>query len=165
MSTLDINTERGRVAAADQKRATEIVFGNNHQFHFLHTPTTGAAAVDGFICKDGIVTGVAEIKSRDTTYENLMTAFGGEWLVTHQKLLDLQSVSRLLKIPAYGLLYLTKSGCVVVVAITDSEGFFICHHREETTKTQKTCNGGEATRENSFIDVFRAKVYRERTAA
>jgi hypothetical protein len=94
-----------------------------------------------------------------------MTTFGGEWLVTHQKLLDLQSVSRLLEIPSYGLLFHVPSNCVVVVTITNSEGEFVCRHREEDTKTQRSCNGGQALRRNSFIDVRGAKVYRERLAA
>lgn len=165
MSELDINTKRGRVAAADQLRATEIVFGKDHQFHFLVTSITGAAAVDGFICKNGVVTGVAEIKSRDTDYNTLMTSFAGEWLVTHQKLLDLQSVSRLLKVPSYGLVYLTKSDCVIVVAITNSEGEFVCRHREERSQTQATCNGGVANRMNSKVDVRGSKVYKEKPLA
>lgn len=160
--TLDINTERGRLAAADQLRATEIVFGSDHEFAFLSTAMTGAAAADGFIVKSGTVTGIAEVKSRDMDYAKLFGGFKAEWLVSFQKLLDVQSLSKLLRIPSYGLLYLVPSAMVLVVRFTDSSGDIVCQYRVEETKTKASCNGGQAIRENAFIKMDKAKIYKER---
>lgn len=157
--SLDINTPKGRVAAEQQHRATEIVFGKFSDFEFLHTPDTDAAAVDGFILKSGEMVGVAEIKSRDSTYDNMMNSFNGEWLLTFQKLLDIQSVSRLLRLPAYGFIYLVPDEMVLAVVLTDSSGELVCKYRNEQTQTQKTVNGGVANRINSFICVRGAKKY------
>jgi hypothetical protein len=163
---LDINTPRGRISVQDQHRAAAIVFRNRDGFDFISTADDDSSAVDGFIVRefDGprrIVTGVAEIKSRNASYETLMGSFGGEWLLTHQKLLDIQSVSRLLRVTGYGFLFLKQSGCVLVVTLTNADGAIVCKHREDRTETQATCNGGTATRENSYIDVIGAMVYRE----
>lgn len=160
-ASLDINTPRGKIAASDQERATQIVFGNNPKFQFIQTPLDDSAAVDGFIVSAGIVTGVAEVKSRDMDYATLMHEFKCEWLITYQKLLDLQSVSRLLKLPGYGLLYVKHSALVLVVTVCDASGDFCCRMRLQRTETQATCNGGLANRENAFIDMRGAKIYRE----
>ena len=160
MTTLDINSPRGRIAAADQLRAVEIVFGGANGFNFFSTATDDAAAIDGFVVHLGIINAVAEIKSRDCTYENLMGPFKGEWLLSHQKLLDVQAISRLLRIPGYGFLFLVPSDMVLVLTLTNSLGTIVCRHREELTATKKSCNGGSIQRNNAYIDVSGAKIYR-----
>ena len=162
MSTLDINTPKGREAAADQQRAAEIVFRSSAAHSFVHTAMNDAAAIDGFIVKDGIAVGIAEIKSRyDMNYAQLMVDRAAEWLLTHQKLLDLQKVSQLLRLPGYGFIYLKQEGMVLVVQLTNAEGEIICKYRVENTATQRTINGGVANRDNAFISVVNAKIYRE----
>ncbi len=159
---LDINSARGRVAAADQLRATQIVFTRSARFTFLQTDNRDKAAADGFITRDGFIIGVAEVKSRPgLTIEKMMGEFHGEWILTNQKLLDIQTISRLLAIPGYGLVYLPDSRLVLLVDLIDKDGLIICKHREAMTTTQATCNGGLATRKNSYIDLTKAKIYRE----
>lgn len=157
---LDILTPRGRIAAQDQLEAAEIVFRHSTNIWFVHTPTDDAAAVDGFIIKDNCAHALAEIKSRDNTLEDMMQKFGGKWLLTHQKLLDIHALSRLMRIPAFGFVYLKPSACVLAVRLTDKTGLIVCSHHEKRTKTQATCNRGTATRLNSFIDVRNAKIFR-----
>ena len=158
---LDINTPNGQRAAALQLRATEIVFGRSDAFSFVHTPTNDASAIDGFIVKAGVATGIAEAKSRDMTYEQLIGPFKGEWLLTLQKLQDIAAVSKLLFLPGYGLLYLVPSARVLVIPLTASNGNIICSYREEMTETQATCNGGKIFRENAYINVANARIYNE----
>ena len=160
MTTLDINSPRGRIAAADQLRAVEIVFGGANGFNFFSTATDDAAAIDGFVVFRGIINAVAEIKSRECTYENLMGPFKGEWLLSHQKLLDVQAISRLLRIPGYGFLFLVPSDMVLAVRLTGNDGTITCSYRVESTVSQATCNGGQAYRKNAFISVVSAKIYR-----
>lgn len=158
-SALDINSPRGRVAAEMQHRAAEIVFGNSPDHSFIHTPDDDAAAVDGCIVKLNTIVGVAEIKSRDSTYENMMGPFKGEWLLSYQKLLDIQSVSRLMRLPGFGMVFLIPSEIVLVLPLTSKEGEIVCKHRTERTQTQATVNGGTANRLNAFIQVSGAKIY------
>jgi hypothetical protein len=160
MTALDINSPRGRIAAADQLRAVEIVFGGANGFNFFSTATDDAAAIDGFIVRNSVITGLAEVKSRDMDYETLLGKYHGEWLLTFQKLLDIQKVSQLLHIPGYGLLFLIPSDMVLVLTLTNSLGTIVCRHREELTATKKTCNGGSIQRNNAYIDVSGAKIYR-----
>lgn len=158
--TLDINTERGKIAAADQIVAAEMVFRNSENSWFVHTKTNDAAVIDGFVIKDGFAVAIAEIKSRDNTLEEMMGEFNGEWLLTYQKLLGIQTISRLMLIPAFGFVYLKPSACVLAIRLTDANGLIVCSHHEKRTQTQATCNGGTATRLNSFIDVRNAKIFR-----
>lgn len=159
--SLDINSPRGRKAADDQMHATNIVFGKSPDFAFVHTQTDNAAAVDGIIVKNGFASGIAEVKSRDMTFERLMGEFVGEWLLTLQKLKDMADVSRLLCLPGYGMLYLVPSRVVLVVQLTAATGQIVCRYRTDVTETQKTCNGGKVVRENAYIQMRTAKVYRE----
>lgn len=138
---LDILTPRGRIAAQDQLEAAEIVFRHSTNIWFVHTPTDDAAAVDGFVIKDGFAVAIAEIKSRDNTLEEMMGEFNGEWLLTYQKLLGIQTISRLMLIPAFGFVYLKPSACVLAIRLTDANGLIVCSHHEKRTKTQATCNG------------------------
>jgi hypothetical protein len=137
---LDILTPRGRIAAQDQLEAAEIVFRHSTNIWFVHTPTDDAAAVDGFVIKDGFAVAIAEIKSRDNTLEEMMGEFNGEWLLTYQKLLGIQTISRLMLIPAFGFVYLKPSACVLAIRLTDANGLIVCSHHEKRTKTQATCN-------------------------
>lgn len=160
-AALDINTERGRAAAEMQHRAADIVFGRSETHSFIHTSDTDCAAVDGFIVAGGFVSGFAEIKSRDSTHQNFMTTFKAEWLLTHQKLLDIQSISKLLRLPGYGMIYLIPDGIVLVVQLTDKNGIITCKYRTAHTETQRTINGDVANRLNAFINVASAKIYRQ----
>jgi hypothetical protein len=161
--SLDINTPRGQVAAADQIRAAEIVFGGESQraagFSFIHTQTDEASAVDGFIVKDGMIAGLAEIKSRDMTYEQLMGPFKGEWLLTMQKLSDIAHLSKLLRVAGYGLVYCVPSNLVLGVLLTSKQGLIECTYRTENTTTKESCNGGSAQRLNAFIQMKNARIY------
>ena len=154
---LDINTPRGEIAKADQIAAAKIVFdGSEYKFH--HTDTNGPARVDGVVTLEGMVVGVAEIKSRDMTEGDLIGQFKYEWLITMDKILDLVEAAKLLGVTGYGMLYLKPSQKVLVVRICDSKGNLTCKFRVEKTETQATCNGGTALRDNAFIDMRKARV-------
>lgn len=166
-TSLDINTPRGRIAAQDQENAARIVFGESsgsNRYKFVRTSDTDRAAVDGIVFRDWTISSVCEIKSRDCDYDTLMNEFHGEWLLTYQKLLDLQKVCQLLCVPGYGLLYLKGSQEVVVLKLVNESGHIACKFRIQRTETQATCNGGKAIRENAYIDVRGGRVYDGATA-
>jgi hypothetical protein len=160
--TLDILTERGRVAAQLQIEAGRIVAEATRTCVY-HTPTEGPAAVDAVITFGNKIIAVAEIKSRsDMTLEQLQTARGNEWLVTAEKIRQLSAASKMLGVPGYGLLYLPRSGVVLSVKLCEEDGTITSNYRVARTQTQRTINGGTISRVNAFIDVSSAQLYRKK---
>lgn len=151
---LDILTERGQVAARHQQEAVEIVVAHRPGTSFVNTALDDSAAIDGFFTQDGVVRAACEIKCRyDMDLARFMAERKGEWLVTHQKVLDLAKVCELLRIPGYMMLYLVADRLVLVKKVVDHTGQVTGVARVEATRTQKTINGGEAFRQNAFINM------------
>lgn len=159
--SLDILTRKGRVAADDQVVAANTILANRPPgTTFIHTALDDSAAVDGFFVREGEIRAAAEIKCRyNCTVESFFADWRGEWLVTSQKIEDLRLVCSLLAIPGYGVLYIVKSGCVLMIQLFDKTGKERLQWKNEETRTQRTCNGGEATRLNSFIPMHTATRY------
>lgn len=155
---LDCVTPRGQIATADQMCAVRAVLATRKPgTTFANTSLEGAAVVDGFfVNRAGDVVAVAEVKTREMTEHQFWGEFKGTWLITHQKLLDIQTISRLLVIPSYGILYLKPSGVVLFRQLTNKAGEFVEEFQIERTATQATCNGGVAHRVNAFIPMHRA---------
>lgn len=156
--SLAILTPTGKAAAADQIEAARIVFGKS-KFKFWHTSVKGSAFVDGVITEDGEIVGVAEIKTRDMTLDQLRSVFKNEWLITTNKVGFLKSAAIILGVPGYGILYCKPDNVALMVRICDAGGALTCEIRNEVTTTQATCNGGTAERMNSFIGMHLAKRY------
>lgn len=159
-STMDINTERGRVAALHQIWCVrEVLTLHKPGYQYVHTSDTDAAVIDGFVVdpKGQIVAGL-EVKSRyNITLEMFMTKMQGRWLLTLQKLNDMQFLAGLLRIPMYGFLYIVPSKIVLVERLVDRDGNIVCSYYAEETETQRTINGGRAIRPNAYIDMNRAR--------
>ena len=158
---LDINTEKGRVAAQDELDAFDILMSNNDGIAVYHTSTTGGSPVDGIICckTTNKIIGIAEVKSRrDMDREKFVNERRSEWLVTKAKIDAIASISKLLQIAAFGILYLPIDGLIFVVKITRESGDVCCKLRTEVTQTKATTNGGIANRLNAFICMKSAKV-------
>jgi len=155
---LDINTPKGIPFGKLQFEAIEIVLPYMNGMSFVHTPVTGAASVDGFFYKDNVITALAEVKSRQCSLEHFMTVFKGEWLITAQKLVNLKLYCQCFGVVGYGILYLPKSGIVLKRKLVYN-GSFVEEFRRETTKTQKSVNGGEIERLNAFVPMHRAMKY------
>lgn len=104
---------------------------------------------------------IAEIKSRKTAgdkefnLEYLKKA--GTYLITHEKLLHGQSLSRLHKVPFCVIVDLMLDSWILSWKVTDRFGEFRFDFDAKETKTQDTCNGGVAMRENAFLPLNFAK--------
>lgn len=160
--SLDINTPQGRIHAAQQEEAANIVFKNGPN-RFLHTRTNQSSFVDGVIADpDGYICGIAEIKARPKmTKSQLFGEFRGEWLITMNKVNFLASSCVIFCVPGYGMLYLVPEETVLMIKICEPSGLYCCDIRHERTVTQATCNGGTAFRDNAFIQMNTAKAYRK----
>ena len=158
MPNLDCNTDRGRIATADQVDAVQAVLASrNPGTTFASTALDASAVVDGFfVTANGVIAALAEVKTRETDEKTFWIQFNGEWLVTEQKLIDIQTISRLLVVPSYGILYLKPSRVVLFKQFTDKFGDWKIVFRTEQTATQATCNGGVANRVNAFIKMHHA---------
>jgi len=158
--SLAILTPQGQIYAADQIEAARIVFLRGSA-RFVHTNLKEKAIIDGVIVEDGIIVGVAEIKTRETTLSTLRTSFNNEWLITANKIDFLKTASILFDAPGYGILYLKPDKMCLMVKITDESGAICCDYCREETVTQATCNGGTATRVNAFINMSKAKHFHQ----
>lgn len=157
---MDILTDKGQKTVEQELRAIEIFWQHNPALSYRHTPKDKPAIVDAIITKDDEVTALVETKCRNVLYEDFLEhPFKKEWLITKSKVDSAVTVARALCVPLRGFLYLVPSDILLVVKITDSRGRPIADKRVESTRTQRTVNGGSIVRENYFIDMSRARIY------
>lgn len=154
---LDINTPKGRESLA-QERILLKSFTVATNLGIVETDKSQPAQIDGFIVRDDTVVGMFESKCRKATVEQ-MNRWGDEWLITYQKLLDGAELSKRLRIPFYGIVYLLDEPLGFFIQLTDSEGNFVPKIRTEETKTQATINGGTAVRLNAYVDISNCSTF------
>jgi hypothetical protein len=148
---LDINTPKGQESLA-QERLLLKSFGAVMGCDIVETDKSQPAQIDGFLVKENTVVGVFESKCRKATVQ-LMQKWGSEWLLTHQKLMDGVDISKKLRVPFYGVIYLLDEPLGVFIKLTDNVGNLLPKIRVQETSTQATINGGTAVRANAFIDL------------
>ena len=152
--SLDINTARGQVSLADEQHVADW-FNGKPGFKYIQTPKDKPAKVDAILTRHNEIIGVAETKCRYkiclTQFQN---AFRNEWLITHEKVASGIKLANALCVPLYGFLYLVDDDVLLVQNLTTTP------MRVEATATQRTINGGVAIRENAFIPMNGAKIYR-----
>lgn len=163
-SRLDIHTKKGQEALANELWVMRVLNGMRLNFRLIGTDKDTASKIDGFIVKtdadgDEVLAGIYEAKTRNMTLKQLAT-YGNTWLITTSKVHAARIMSERLKVPFYGFLHLVPENLVLIVKITDNRGKYIVQITEKKTKTQRTVNGGEKVRLNSFIDVTGAKAIR-----
>jgi hypothetical protein len=88
------------------------------------------------------------------TLAKFQNEFGNEWLITWEKVRIGLEMARGLCVPLFGFLYLVDDQTLLVQEL--SVGIL----RRDFTATQKTINGGVAVRENAFIRMTDAGIFR-----
>jgi hypothetical protein len=162
MHGLDILTPRGQQTLVDEAAAAAIWERANPGFAYITTPKDTASSIDAVLVRDGSIQAIAETKCRyGLTLDQFRGAFGGEWLVTMDKLVSASRLAAGLCVPLYGFLYLADEGVLLTQRITDSTGQFVVRLRCENTATQKTVNGGSVVRANAFIDMSQARQWNQ----
>ncbi len=124
---------------------------NKRNVQLVETDKELDAKCDGLIIKDNKLIGVFESKCRNMTISKLESF--GSWLVTYEKILCGQSISKMLRIGFFGFLYLIPDDVITMWHITNNKGEFRYHFDIKETETQRTINGGKALRENAFLPV------------
>lgn len=152
--SLDILTPRGQVSLADEQ-AVARWFNGFPSCQYIQTPKDSPAAVDAVLVEHGKIIGVAETKCRyGLTLAKFQNEFGNEWLITWEKVRIGLEMARGLCVPLFGFLYLVDDQTLLVQEL--SVGIL----RRDFTATQKTINGGVAVRENAFIRMTDAGIFR-----
>lgn len=155
---MDILTPKGQETLKQERRALDLFSASYGAFSFVETPKDKPADLDGFIYKDGVLIAGVEVKCRMMTAVDLREKFNREWLITDDKIDRGVSVCEKLCIDYKGFLYLVPDDLLLIVPIWSySSGTYTSEIRRESTKTQKTVNGGEIVRLNAYVDVSRAK--------
>lgn len=157
---LDINTPNGQISLNHEKEAQNWI-KRKWKVEIIETLKHTAAKCDGFIVREDQCIAVFETKCRyDMTYKKLVEE-RGTWLISYEKILYGQQVSKILQIPFLGFLYLIPNEApedkvLLFWKITDSNGEFCFDFQiTEQEETQKTCNKEKGTiiRPNAHLPV------------
>jgi hypothetical protein len=152
---LDINTPRGQVSREYEARAIERIRGQHGSIDIIETDKMLDAKVDAILVRDNSLVGVAEIKCRDESVDSMKQ--WGSWLITHQKLLDGQQLSKMLRCYFFGFLYTIKDDRLLRWTICGPDGDFRFEFEVKNTATQKTINGGSIVRTNAYLPIEYAR--------
>ena len=151
---LDCHTPKGRQWIEKQNAIAHRVaerFGHD----VIFTPDTDAK-VDCVFTKDNVIVGIAEIKSRDLKLDQLRTM--GTYLVTEDKLLAGIEIAKFFRAP-FALIVNLKDADIFI-KICNAEGDRLVSWKSDLTRTQATCNGGQADRHNAYISLSTMLVLR-----
>jgi hypothetical protein len=153
--SLDVLTENGQIAVEHSRRALELI-GKK----YVETKQDTIADIDGFMLnKSNEIMACYEIKSRNTTLDELEGRFDNEWIITYDKIIRGAAIAKALQIPFCGILYLVNDDISMLVTIADEIGELCVPIRVVRSKTQATCNGGTANRVNAYVNMDSARKF------
>ena len=151
---MDILTEKGQQSLRHEDKMLGAI-KEKYNVDIIETDKDSPALCDGFMVRNGIITGVFESKCRNATVQDFEK--WGSWLVTYEKIDGLAWISNKLCIPALGFLYCIPDDAILMWHITDSEGNYKFEFKVEKTITQATINGGQIERENAYLPIDKAQ--------
>ena len=154
MANLDIFTPLGQESLRQERLMLEAV-QRAYGLEVIETDKDQPCEIDGILVRDKVVVGVFESKCRKLTRAQ-MRKFQDTWLVTFDKVLAGLHFSKLMRVPYYGLLYLTEEPIGLMIQISDSSGSPVVKMQIARTETRRTVNGGLIERANAYIDLSTA---------
>jgi hypothetical protein len=119
---MDVLTPKGRITLEQERRAAALFEQAHPGCRYLPTPKDQPARVDAVIVRGDRIVAVAETKCREATAETFFGSFGGEWLVTFDKLLEGRAVAIALGVRFIGLLYLVPDDRLLVTRLFNADG-------------------------------------------
>ena len=154
---LDVLSKKGQKAIEESRIGLSLV-GRQ----YVETSQEREGDIDGFfLSQNGTTLAAAfEAKARDMTLSQLRNQFGGEWLVTFEKIVKGAAISRSLCVPLFGVVYLIPDKTTLLIKLTDDHGNIVAPVRLAVTETKANCNGGMATRTNAYVSMDNAYIYR-----
>jgi len=159
---MDILSSRGQDSLMHE-RIMSMWIETAWKCRYIETPKDSPALIDAIITDErgGTMRAVVETKCRyNLTLVQFQNSFNNEWLMTWTKVQNAMQIATSLGVPCVGLLYLVDEKILLVQKLSDQYGSLMAKLRVENTETQANINGGKATRNNAFIDMTNAKIYR-----
>jgi hypothetical protein len=154
---LDVNSPRGQQTLADERDAIAIFESHHPQCRYCHTPKRDASDIDGVVVNldDYSIRCVAETKCRyDVTLDQFRTVYADEWLVTFDKIIKGMKIAEAMRVPLYGFLYIVSDKVLLMKRLwSPLKGLEFDRRVVRKTRTQATCNGSQALRDNAFLDM------------
>lgn len=159
LMNLDCHTPKGKTYIQKQHE-TGLLIESFFGVKVKHT-TYDAEKHDSYLYKDDKLIGVCEIKSRDFFSRDGKSDFTlaklkkGGYLITADKLDNLQEQSLEKKINSYVFVNALRDQKLLCFKISNPNGDFICNFTRDRTVTMNTCNDykGTVKRVNAFIPV------------
>ena len=159
---LDINTAKGQETAQQELDAAALFEKSFPGVSYIHTPKRKAADYDSVLVKNGSI--IAVVAMRCCAKYDLATfqsrAFGNKLLISFHKLLKGVDAARINCVPFTVMIYFPGDRVLLCQRVWEPDAGFRTSFRVEKTKTQATVNGGEAIRDNAYIDMDGAAVLR-----
>lgn len=166
-SSLDCNTVRGQVYIGTQLSCHERIEAALN-CAVIATDTTSASDIDALITKNKTLVGLAEVKSREMRLKDspILTARRliyknreyDSYLITFEKLEKLKRLCSIFNVPGFLFVSLLEDHQIVFWKICNANGEYCVDLKKERTRTQATCNGGVAYRENAYLTISCMKV-------
>jgi len=136
---MDITSPKGKKTVKEEDFMLEK-FESAWKCYTVHLRDSGSVA-DGFFVRKKDVKAMYESKCRQMTLDELEEY--GSWMISLNKIMKCQQISKDLCIPFYGLLYLVKDNLIMYWKITDEQGNFLFEFETDIRNTQYCVNGGE----------------------
>jgi len=170
MKSLDCNTPIGQIYIGTQLSChARIEKALNCEI--ICTDTESSSKIDALMVKEKKLVGLAEVKSREMSF-NLISKklmFNGigcdSYLITYEKLENLRNLCKIFNVSGFLFVSLLLDGKIAVWNICDANGNFCVKMKKEKTKTQATCNGGIAFRENAYLSLNSMQILKEKVLA
>lgn len=154
-----------KMALADENNAALMArFAEIAKGHTLVEYAPKFSKIDGVIIgPEGKIVGIYEAKTRITDAETLLEGakLGNEWVVNLDKLEAGIEMAEAQHVPFYGFIYCAVDKTLITVKIF-SEGVLHAPYTAKRTKTSAGTMGGEVERNNAYVSLDNAKVYRAR---
>lgn len=156
---MDIRTEKGRETLLQVADAICIWRNNNPSVEYVHTPANMPADIDGLLVQFGTLKGIVEVKCRvSMSLKAFRGTYKNQWLITFDKVVRCMRVADALQVPFVGFLYFPHEATLLHKTIYRPKDGLIPDMMVSRTRTQKTVNGGQISRDNAFIDMTGATV-------
>ena len=166
-SSLDCNTPRGQIYIGSQLSCQDRI-ETALKCEIIKTDTTSSSDIDALLVRNKTLIGLAEVKSRemgiklgDGHSDNKLIYRGNEYdsyLITYDKLEKLKQLCCAFGVPGFLFVSLLQDSRIIFWKICGSKGNYLVELKKEITRTQATCNGGIAHRENAYLSLNSMKI-------
>lgn len=157
---LNVLTPKGQKAEAEAREA--ILKLCTAETRFAWFPENNYYPIDGFRIEGSAITGIFEGKVRQAGYRDGAIEYNGrlydDYLITAQKLDQGIEMAKQMRTDFLLYVLLSHTAHILCFTIYKASTNQALPFKRRTTKTQAGVNGGEAVRENAFLEIRGAEV-------